>query len=61
MYRVKNRANKKETLEILKRMSGFFNPSQLTAVMGPSGSGKSTLMDVLAGRKTQGVCMPPQS
>ena len=30
-------------------------PGVLTALMGGSGAGKTTLMDVLAGRKTQGI------
>ena len=30
-------------------------PGVLTALMGGSGAGKTTLMDVLAGRKTEGV------
>lgn len=35
VYRVKNKQNKKEDTEILHGLSGFFNPSQMTAVMGP--------------------------
>ena len=55
VYRVRNRANRGQKLEILKCMTGYFDPHQMSAIMGPSGSGKSTLMDVLAGRKTQGT------
>lgn len=35
--------------------AGYAEPGVLTALMGGSGAGKTTLMDVLAGRKTQGV------
>ncbi|GAX73408.1 hypothetical protein CEUSTIGMA_g860.t1 [Chlamydomonas eustigma] len=39
---------------LLKNISIFFNPSEMSALMGPSGSGKTTLLDLLAGRKTTG-------
>ncbi|KAK9804269.1 hypothetical protein WJX72_004137 [[Myrmecia] bisecta] len=55
IYQVRNRANKTEKISILKDVSGFLNPSQMTAVMGPSGCGKTTLLDNLAGRKTTGA------
>lgn len=42
-------------LELLKGVSGYARPGQLTALMGGSGAGKTTLMDVLAGRKTMGT------
>lgn len=35
VYQVRNKQNKKEETEILHGLSGFFNPSQMTAVMGP--------------------------
>ena len=35
VYDVRNKQNKKERLTILHGLSGFFNPSQMTAVMGP--------------------------
>jgi hypothetical protein len=42
-------------LELLKGVSFHAEPGVLTALMGGSGAGKTTLMDVVAGRKTQGV------
>ncbi|KAL6781800.1 hypothetical protein ACKKBF_B09460 [Auxenochlorella protothecoides x Auxenochlorella symbiontica] len=42
-------------LRLLKNINGAFRPHVLTALMGASGAGKTTLMDVLAGRKTEGV------
>ncbi|PRW55890.1 P-loop containing nucleoside triphosphate hydrolase [Chlorella sorokiniana] len=39
---------------LLRDVSGYVAPQELTALMGPSGSGKSTLLDLLAGRKTAG-------
>ncbi|KAK2077910.1 hypothetical protein QBZ16_003778 [Prototheca wickerhamii] len=42
-------------LRLLKNIDGVFRPHVLTALMGASGAGKTTLMDVLAGRKTEGL------
>lgn len=53
-YQVKNSQNKKETINLLQNVSGYFSPGQMSVLMGPSGSGKTTLLDVLAGRKTVG-------
>ncbi|XP_059429921.1 pleiotropic drug resistance protein 2-like isoform X1 [Corylus avellana] len=41
-------------LQLLRDISGAFQPGILTALVGVSGAGKTTLMDVLAGRKTSG-------
>jgi ABC-type lipoprotein export system ATPase subunit len=43
------------TLQLLRGIDFFAEPGRLTALMGGSGAGKTTLMDVVAGRKTQGV------
>ena len=42
-------------LELLRNVTGFFEPGTVTALMGSSGAGKTTLLDVLSGRKTSGV------
>ena len=39
-------------LELLKGITGVFQPGVLTALMGASGAGKTTFLDILAGRKT---------
>ncbi|CAM9211888.1 unnamed protein product [Ectocarpus fasciculatus] len=44
-----------EELDLLKGVSGYFEPGTLTALMGTSGAGKTTLLDVLSGRKNTGV------
>ncbi len=54
-YTVRKRAARHAKLDILRRVSGFFEPAQMAAVMGPSGSGKTTLLDLLVGRKNQGT------
>ncbi|TYK25233.1 ABC transporter G family member 34-like isoform X1 [Cucumis melo var. makuwa] len=41
-------------LQLLRDVSGAFQPGILAALVGVSGAGKTTLMDVLAGRKTRG-------
>ena len=43
---------------LLRDVSGFICPTQLTAIIGPLGSGKTTLLDLLAGRKTSGRLAP---
>eukprot|EP01034_Spumella_vulgaris_P047541 gene47541-biopygen37372 len=43
-----------EELDLLKGVSGFFEPGTVTALMGSSGAGKTTLLDVLSGRKNTG-------
>jgi ABC-type multidrug transport system ATPase subunit len=53
-YSVPDPSNPKESLDLLKGISGFAVPGSLTALMGSSGAGKTTLMDVIAGRKTGG-------
>ena len=42
-------------IRLLRNIDFFAQPGHLTALMGGSGAGKTSLMDVLAGRKTQGV------
>ena len=49
------RGKQSEELDLLRDVSGAFEPGTMTALMGSSGAGKTTLMDVLAGRKNTGV------
>lgn len=42
-------------LQLLHGIDFYAEPGILTALMGGSGAGKTTLMDVVAGRKTQGI------
>ncbi|ETI51405.1 hypothetical protein F443_05232 [Phytophthora nicotianae P1569] len=53
-YSVPDPANPKDTIDLLKGISGYALPGTITALMGSSGAGKTTLMDVIAGRKTGG-------
>ena len=43
------------TKEILKGVSLYFNPSSMIAIMGPSGCGKTTFLDLLTGRRQNGI------
>lgn len=43
------------TIQLLRNVDFYAQPGHLTALMGVSGAGKTTLMDILAGRKTQGI------
>lgn len=54
-YSVPKPGNTKESLDLLKNVSGYALPGTMTALMGSSGAGKTTLLDVIAGRKTAGT------
>jgi ATP-binding cassette subfamily G (WHITE) protein 2 (SNQ2) len=41
--------------QLLREVSGYFKPGQLTALMGSSGAGKTTLLDTISQRKDTGV------
>eukprot|EP00644_Phytophthora_capsici_P001384 jgi/Phyca11/504944/fgenesh2_kg.PHYCAscaffold_10_\ len=44
-YTVPDPANPKDTIDLLKGISGYALPGTITALMGSSGAGKTTLMD----------------
>ncbi|EEY63621.1 ATP-binding Cassette (ABC) Superfamily [Phytophthora infestans T30-4] len=54
-YSVPDPHSPKESLTLLKGISGYAMPGSITALMGSTGAGKTTLMDVIAGRKTGGT------
>jgi len=43
-YIVRNQANRKDKINLLKKVSGVLYPGLMTALIGPSGSGKTTLL-----------------
>ena len=43
-----------EEKQLLRSISGYVKPGQLTALMGASGAGKTTLLDTLAQRNSSG-------
>lgn len=54
-YTVPVKAEPTGKRQLLRNVSGWSRPGNLTALMGSSGAGKTTLMDVLVRRKTTGV------
>ena len=55
VYDVHTRGRGRARLRVLRHVTGFLNPAEMTAVLGVSGAGKSTLLDCLAGRKPCGT------
>ncbi|GBF88373.1 hypothetical protein Rsub_01085 [Raphidocelis subcapitata] len=53
-YTVAHSSKKGSKLQLLRGLTGEFDPGQMCAIVGPSGCGKTTFLDLLAGRKTQG-------
>jgi ABC-type multidrug transport system ATPase subunit/ABC-type multidrug transport system permease subunit len=49
------RTIKKIKRKLLRGITGYAKPRELTALMGASGAGKTTLMDVISGRTTSGT------
>ncbi|XP_052869582.1 ATP-binding cassette sub-family G member 4-like [Anopheles cruzii] len=49
------RKDGKRCKDILKNVSGTFQPGRLVAVLGPSGAGKSSLLGIISGMKQSGV------
>lgn len=43
-----------EEKQLLRNVSGYARPGQLTALMGASGAGKTTLLDTISQRKSEG-------
>ncbi len=41
IYTVQSNVEKGTKINLLDKVSGFFEPGQMTALMGPSGSGKT--------------------
>ncbi|KAL1822525.1 hypothetical protein ACET3Z_009303 [Daucus carota] len=49
-------ATKKQTINILRDVSGKVKPSRMTLVLGPPGAGKTTLLLALAGKLDSELC-----
>jgi hypothetical protein len=48
-------AAKRETKEILKRVTGIIRPHRLTCILGASGAGKTSLLNILSGSLVSGT------
>ncbi|KAG1707883.1 hypothetical protein DVH05_024534 [Phytophthora capsici] len=55
LYSVHKPKSPKETLDLLKGVSGFTTPGSVTGLKGSSGTDNTALMDVVGGRKTDGT------